>query len=287
MENISPIDRKRSHSREIEIHPYLYDHHLEGKAIFPAVEALIVMASAVLTNFPEAGINKLEEAAFPRFLTVPTDAKVLAALVDLQDDGGSITAALFTELKSKDGNIRRNLEHARVKFSAIAGTEAESHSFYDLKKLKNGCINVPAHSIYRDLVPFGKAYQNVIGDLSVSASGALAYVSGGSADADADPLGSPFPLDAVMHAACVWGQRFTGIVSFPVGFARRIIYRKTKKHDVYLSRILPVDTGGKPLLFDAWIYDLNGVLYEVVSGIRMQDVSRGERKPPAWISDGI
>jgi len=27
-------------------------------------------------------------------------------------------------------------------------------------------------------------------------------------------LGSPFPLDAAMHAACVWGQRFGGIVPF-------------------------------------------------------------------------
>ena len=79
------------------------------------------------------------------------------------------------------------------------------------------------------------AYQNIVGDLSVSPEGALAYISGGDNEADENLLGSPFPLDAAMHAACVWGQRFAGIVSFPVGFEKRIIYQKTKKGDDYLG----------------------------------------------------
>ena len=272
---------------EIEIYPYLYDHHLEGRAFFPAVEALITLACAVKSNFPKACINNLEEAAFPRFLVIPKDTKVLNVSVDLETgDDSAITASLLTAVKSKAGNIRRSVEHARVKFSTTSGREAPPPSFSDRGKMKDGCINVPAVAIYRELVPFGRAYQNIEGDLSVSEGGALAYLSGGSAEANDDLLGSPFPLDAALHAACVWGQRFTGIVPFPVGFARRIIYRQTKKKATYMGRIVPVDVGRKTLIFDAWIYDLNGVIYEAISGIQMQDVSRGSRKPPEWIKEG-
>jgi hypothetical protein len=286
MEEFSRMNGKKRLPWKIDLHPYLYDHHVEGKAIFPAVEALITLACAVKTNFPQAGIDSLEQAAFQRFLTLPEDARELAVTVELQVGEGSITAALLTESKTNKANIRRSFEHARVKFSTICGTENEPPSFYDSKKLKGEGINVPAVAIYRELVPFGKAYQNIEGDLSVSADGALAYLSGGNAEAGFDLLGSPFPLDAVMHAACVWGQRFTDSVPFPVGFARRIIYRKTEKRATYLGRIVPVDVNSRTLIFDAWIYDLNGIIYEHVSGIQMQDVSRGRKKPPAWIQEG-
>ncbi|MCK7514471.1 MAG: hypothetical protein MZV70_67625 [Desulfobacterales bacterium] len=39
-------------------------------------------------------------------------------------------------------------------------------------------------------------------------SGASATVSGGNFPEAEGPLGSPFPLDAAMHAACAWGQRY-------------------------------------------------------------------------------
>jgi hypothetical protein len=134
---------------------------------------------------------------------------------------------------------------------------------------------VPSTAIYRELVPFGTAYQNIVGDLSVSPEGALAYISGGGNEANEDLLGSPFPLDAAMHAACFWGQRFTNIVSFPVGFEKRIIYKKTKKGGVYLGRIVPVNVRQNSLIFDVWIYDSEGTICESVSGIQMRDVSQG------------
>jgi hypothetical protein len=152
-----------------------------------------------------------------------------------------------------------------------------------VKKLEGNCISVPSTTIYRDLVPFGTAYQNIVGDLSVSPEGALAYLSGGGNEADEDLLGSPFPLDAAMHAACVWGQRFGGIVPFPTGFEKRVIYQKTKKGGAYLGRIVPVKVNHESLIFDAWIYDLDGIMFESISGIQMRDVSQGRLLPPDWI----
>jgi hypothetical protein len=144
-------------------------------------------------------------------------------------------------------------------------------------------MRVPAATLYRELVPFGTAYQNIVGDLAISPEGALAHLSGGNDEADEDLLGSPFPLDAAMQAACVWGQRFSGIVPFPTGFEKRLIHQKTRKGRSYLGRVVPVSVDQESLMFDAWIYDLKGVIYETIGGIKMRDVTQGRVRPPQWI----
>ena len=260
------------------------DHHFEGKVILPAVEALITLANVVKLNFPQTNINCLLNARFDRFLLITPEKQRLEILVDIEDAGdGNITAVLLTSIKSKKSAISRVLEHASVEFATADSTPCPLPPFRIIRKLKGDCINIPADAIYHELVPFGTAYQNIVGDLSVSHSGALAYLSGGNYEADENLLGSPFPLDAAMHAACVWGQRFTGIVPFPVGFQKRSIYQKTKKGGSYLGRIVPVDISHEPLIFDTWIYDLNGVIYETISGIKMRDVTQGRLQPPQWI----
>jgi hypothetical protein len=186
-------------------------------------------------------------------------------------------------VKSPTGRISRIVEHARVEFAGIAGKQKPAHPFGDLEKLEGECIKIPAAAIYSVLVPFGRAYQNITGELSVSRAGALGNISGGDAPSDDDLLGSPFPFDAAMHMACAWAQRFTDVVPFPIGFAKRIIYSKTKKGVGYLGRIVPASFTPKTLVFDAWIFDPEGAVCEVIVGIKMVDVSQGRVKPPAWI----
>jgi hypothetical protein len=284
MENVSRLNTPIRHSWTINIYPYLYDHHLEGKTVFPAAETVIELSRAVKINFPQAAINNLTDAKFARFLSIPADAKVLTAFVGIEKgDEPGITASLLSSVKSKTGNISRTVEHARVKFAGIAGNQLLVHPFRIWEKLEGKCINVPAAAIYRELVPFGKAYQNISGDLSVSRAGAQAFLSGGDTEADDQYLGSPFPFDAALHMACVWAQRFTDVVAFPIGFAKRTIYQKTKKRATYLGRIVPVVINTQPFVFNAWIFDMQGSVCEEIQGIQMQDVSRGRMKPPAWI----
>ena len=260
------------------------DHHFEGKVILPAVEALIVLANVVNLNFPQANVNCLFKAHFPRFLFIAPETRRLAVFVDIENVGDdNITAVLLTSIKSKKSAINRALEHARVEFATNDSAPCPASPFRVVEKLNGKCISVPAATIYRELVPFDMAYQNIVGDLSVSPEGALAYLSGGNYEADENLLGSPFPLDAAMHAACVWGQRFTDVVPFPVGFEKRVIYQKTKKGGSYLGRVVPVNVNQESLIFDAWIYDLNGVIYEIISGIKMRDVTQGRLHPPDWI----
>ncbi|HPK53965.1 MAG TPA: polyketide synthase dehydratase domain-containing protein [Smithellaceae bacterium] len=285
MENISRLASFRRYPWVIKIYPYLYDHSLDGKAVFPAAEALITLARAVKTYFPQADIVRMTEAAFPRFLPIPVRAEALEAFVDLAaGNAGEIEAALLTKTGLPEGNIVRTVVHARVKFSRNNGRQLPECSLFHADKPEGECIDVPAAAVYRELVPFGAAFRNISGVLSVSRAGALARLSGGAAEADEELLGSPFPFDAVMHAACVWAQRFTGIVPFPVGFAQRIVYKRTKKQMVYLGRIVPVAAHGA-LNFSAVISDSQGGICEAIQGIQMQDVSRGRKKPPDWIRE--
>jgi hypothetical protein len=288
MDIVPQINKKSRHPSAIEVSPYLRDHHFEGKVILPAVETLIALAHVVELNFPQIRLNCLLKAIFPRFLFIAPETQRLAVFVDLENvQNDHVIAVLLTSIKSKQSGIGRALEHARVKFAADDSAPHPAVPFRVSEKLEGECIRIPAATIYRELVPFGTAYQNIIGDLAVSPEGALAYLSGGNYEADENSLGSPFPLDAAMHAACVWGQRFSDIVPFPTGFEKRLIYQKTKKGDHYLGRIAPVRIDRESLLFDAWIYDLNGVIYEAISGIKMRDVTQGRLHPPQWIKASL
>jgi hypothetical protein len=100
-----------------------------------------------------------------------------------------------------------------------------------------------------------------------------------------ESLGSPFPLDAAYHCACVWGQRYARMVAFPVGFEKRTIRKHTLPGESYFCRILPVETHSDLLVFDLWIVDENGVLFESSRGVYMKDVSAGRMKPPQWIAE--
>jgi len=194
---------------------------------------------------------------------------------------------LLTKNRLKKSSMTRLKEHVTLHFSGrpLAGPAPE---FKTATSLKGKRFKIPAQMLYRDLVPFGPAYQNILHDLVVTEKGAIAHLQSSSAPALLQPLGSPFVLDAAFHAACAWGQRFSSIVGFPVGFEERIIYRPTQPGGNYISRITPVRQASDPvvLIFDIWIYSEEGHLCEAVHSVQMQDVSGGRLKPPRWVQQG-
>lgn len=285
MESFSGLSRQEKYFIDIEIRPYLRDHRIEGKTILPAVESLIVLARAVKANYPQKQVNCQHKAVFQRFLPITPDVTRLPVVVKIEHSGDKvINASLWSLLKSKTGNISREIEHAQVSFVNADQTPLSASAVpYDFNNIGSNCISVSPASVYQDLIPFGTAYQNIVSDLSVSPEGAWACLSGGDNGTDENALGSPFPFDAVMHAACVWEQRFAGILSFPVGFEKRTIFQKTKKGETYQGYVVPVNISGKGLVFDAWIYK-NDMICESIIGIKMADVTRGRMHPPTWIN---
>jgi hypothetical protein len=291
MEIISGVKKKERYPLEIKAYPYLQDHYFEGQAILPAVEALIIMATVAALNFPQINVCLQKQARFPRFLSIDPQEQIKKVFADIEPAAdGALSVTISTMAKAKTGIISRTMEHAYVEFAASPAQDYPVLPLSDWKHLGGKRFNVPAAAIYRELVPFGKAYQNIVGELSLSPEGAIAHLYGGAgevSEVSEDLIGSPFPLDAALHAACSWGQRYTGIVAFPVGFEKRIIYRKTKKERKYIGRIIPVNISREPLIFNALIYDLDGIIYESVSGIQMRDVTQGRLRPPDWIKAGL
>ena len=268
---------------EIEIRPYLWDHRFEGRPVFPAVEALQILAASVKAHMPEVDVNFMSDASFPRFLHIKPDENRIEAFNEIvKHEDGKVSSCLITIMSSKSGNITRAKEHVIVKYG-IRERAVKGLPFDQARSMDCVCFVIPSQRLYSELVPFGSAYHNVLDVIYLSEQGAAMKAAGADHGAPVFPLGSPFPFDAALHGACAWGQRFSGIVAFPVGFKERVIYKPTAAGETYFCRIIPVRTNSDILLFDIWIYELNGTLCEAVSGVQMRDVSNGRMKPPEWV----
>jgi len=230
-------------------------------------------------------VRCINEAAFDRFLELPPTGGRIEAWCEMEDlADGCLRAALLTKIPSKSGAITRTKVHAKLVF--YPPVELSRMPDLDLASALDGvCFSVDPGRIYEELVPFGPGFQTICEPLRLTEEGALAVVRAPEgADVQTDlHLGSPFILDGAFHAACVWSQRFAGVVAFPVGIEQRIIAVPTRHGDTYISRIFPVETDSALLTFDIWIVDTEGRLFEKLKGVRMRDVSGGKVRPPDWI----
>jgi len=274
----------------IQVHPYLLDHRFEGKSVLPAVETMQLLANTVKGFRPVTDITGITDAHFNKFLYIEAGITQVSAFCDMTIfENGDIGAALVTKRRSPKSTITRAKEHGGLRFPGRAPVMPKP--LLDPGAALNGvCFEIPAENIYRDLVPFGKAYHNIHGQLRISGDGAVASTHAYSVNDAAiyiGDMGSPFPLDAAFHAACVWGQRYAQVVAFPIGIEKRLIFKPTQPGTTYLSRIIPVRKKPDLLTFDIWIYDKDGHLYEGACGVHMRDVSAGRLKPPQWIRDNI
>ena len=270
----------------LDIGPHHQDHRFGTQAVLPAVDTLQILAAAVRSHLPGTLVTGMRDARFERFLTIAADATAIDAVVDLsRDPAGRVTAALGTRVTAKASGITRTRTHGQVCFCQESAPMVPPPDV--MGALEGACLAVDAEAVYRDLVPFGPAYRNIAGPLLLSADGALVQLAapdlpiGGGRS-----LGSPFPLDAAFHAACVWGQRFSGVVTFPVAIARRCVFSPTAPGNRYLGRVFPVSMTGEGLVFDIWICDGEGRPCEAALGVDMRDVSGGRWLPPAWIREG-
>lgn len=291
MEDLPPVIKKERLPVEITIRPYMLDHRFDGRAVLPAVEAIQLLADSSRKHLPEIDLSYIANAAFSKFLYLEqiTDQTVTEIFNEIDiGDNGCITARLLTRNRLKKSTMTRLKEHVTLQ---IPGSPADLPRlpFSVASVLERDCFEVPSDKLYRDLVPFGPAYQNIQGTVILAEDGAVATVSSSSTAVSLEPLGSPFPLDAAFHTACAWGQRFAPIVGFPVGFDQRIIFKPTLSDRNYICRVFPLRRDAEPvvLFFDIWVYDQDGNPCETVRGLQMRDVSGGRFKPPQWVKAGL
>ena len=286
MEHLPKITDKVRLPLKIQILPYLMDHQFEGKAVLPAVEALQLLAASTSDYLPDIRIDAILDARFDRFLYIAPGTLFIDAFNEVEiHENGDVISRLITKTRSKTGSITRVKEHVSIRFPKNP-QEPAPPLLDEISALEGLGFDIPSDKLYGELVPFGPAYHNVKETLTVSARGAIASVYAPDNGAPSTPLGSPFPLDAALHAACAWGQRYRGIVGFPAGFGIRHIFQQTRPGATYIARIIPKRGGSKALVFDIWICDHNGVFYETALNVLMGDVSGGRMKPPQWVREG-
>jgi hypothetical protein len=265
------------------IEPWLFDHRFEGAAVLPAVEMLQHMARAVQSYFPGAQVTSMQQASFDRFLRIEPACTVIQACCNLvMEEKGSIRATLTTVAQLKSTAATRVQQHATVSFSATAPpvTEPPAGALY---AFHIPGFEISARRLYGELVPFGPAFQSVQERVTLTESAAVARVYAMDHLGAAGPLGSPFPLDGSLHAACAWAQRYCGIVAFPVGFDERVIVQPIAPGETVSCTAIPVSVHEGVIRFDIWLCDQGGSLREMVKGVAMKDVSAGRMMPPAWV----
>jgi hypothetical protein len=269
----------------IDVPPHWSDHHFQGRAVLPAVEAMQLLTHWAQQHRTGVTVGCIHEAAFERFLELPPTGGRIQAWCEIEDltDGG-LTVALSTKSLSKSGGMTRTKVHARLGF--CNSTATSSLPGLDLISALDGvCLSVDPEKIYKELVPFVATFRTIRQPLLLTAEGALAVIQAPELTDTQTPLhlGSPFVLDGAFHAACAWSQRFAGIVAFPVGIEQRLLAARTQPGETYVSRIFPVQTDSAQLTFDIWIVDMQGRLFEKLQGVRMRDLSGGKLQPPGWI----
>jgi len=266
----------------IPVRPWHRDHRFGGRVIFAAVEAMCLLAATVQAADPTVDVRIMEQGRFTRFLEIPSETTGIDALVELEQvQNGGVCARLLT--KKQLQTMTRMNTHCEVYF----GGATRQRCLETASPTTTPLMTVNAQQVYQDLVPFGPAYRTLQDQLFLAADSAWGTVRTPELpQSSSESIGSPFPLDGAMHAACVHGQRLMDFVPFPVGFAARTITVPTRPGERYRIRIQLHAQARDELVYDLWIIDQAGQLRETVTELRMRDVSGGLIKPPAWIRKG-
>jgi len=279
MESLPKIKETVRLPLTIKVPPYLMDHQFQGKAVLPAVEAMEILAESTLTHLPGTAVNCIRKARFDKFLVIEDGQQQIDAFNDLEVfDNGTAVSRLITRTRSEKAMITRTKEHAVLGFQDFPKIPDP----LPLKIPDPPEYHISVETIYKNLVPFGPSYHNLKDGVNLSEKGAETTVYAPPLRGLPIPLGSPFPLDAAFHAACVWGQRYAGLVGFPVGFGVRLLFVPTRSGSTYTATVLPKKIHPDRFLADIWITGTDGTLQEAVLDVVMRDVSGGRIKPPSF-----
>ena len=262
----------------IPLKPWFQDHCFGGRVVLPAVETMLLLADKISTQHPEVDIRCMENVRFAKFLEIPPATKSLECLVEHQTESdGRVQVKLLSRIQFKA--MSRVKEHGAIVFSPANANSLPTPTLH-FEQPKSSVTEVNVEYLYRELVPFGPNYQTLQEILYLSDCKAWGRVK--APDLPIDPvqevIGSPFPLDGALHAACVLGQQSVDFVPFPVGFARRLIIRPTQPGCCYHIRVIQRFQTDDELGFDLDIFDNDGQVYETITGVRMRDVSGALRK---------
>jgi hypothetical protein len=258
--------------------PDIADHAIAGRATVPAVWLLELLVRTVAEHegwpAPLPLPFAMSEVAFPRFLPAQ-DIPRCDFAVRLEPSANGLRASLVSSIALPNG-IKRTREHAQMTFGTAVPLSASPPSPV--------CdYTVTAERIYRELVTFGPRYCNLRELVHLGREGGTGIARSPAPPREAPSLaGCPYLVDAAMHLACVWGQRYAGYIAYPTGFAARVLVRPTpwgeRRCTVAARAVEP-----RRLLCDLWLCDDSGAVCDIILGLAMAPLASGA-PPPSWIS---
>lgn len=265
----------------IVVQPWFKDHAVAGKIVLPAVESMLLLASQGRSLHPEIDVRVMEDVGFGKLFEIPANVAAVSAQVACAPSAGDrIRIKLVSHMQL--GSMARIKEHAEIFFPRTR-MDKQLPIGSTVPPLTGKITEITAQHLYQELVPFGRCYQTLQDTLYLSENQAWGHLQAALLPFTyplQDVLGSPFPLDGAMHAACVLGQQFVDFAPFPVGFARRVIFRPTQPGKPYLTGVTMTSQNQEQLTFDLTIFDKDGLLYEAVTGLRMRDVGKAIKNRP-------
>ena len=260
--------------------PEWADHTIQGKATVPAVlllDLLVRHTAEPADQDPKPSPLVMRDAVFPRFLPADEVERCAFEISSEERPGGTATVATRATLTSRialAGGISRTRTHAAVTFGGQSATLPAPQVAGDFE--------LSADRVYAELIPFGPRYRNLRGAIQLGHSGGTAWV-GSPHPAFSEPsrAGCPYLFDSAMHLACLWGQRYAGVVAYPTGFSARVI-ASPLAHGQRRCVVAPRSVEPMKLTFDLWLADEDHRVCDAIVGLAMAPLVRGS-KPPAWI----
>ena len=218
MGHLPPIDGAVHHRLTDPIPPALFDHRFGGTAVLPAAEAIQLLARTVAAHGPDFSVDDIREVRLLKFLAISPEAPRLDAIARIEPlSDGRVRADLITRTTARASGIVRVKEHVSLIFGPTPPPEDRTlPSPSGLGVPRPDGLTLSGQAIYETLVPFGPAF-HTIRTLRLDSGGAVAELIAPNLETFPGPLGSPFVVDGAFHSACVWGQRYAGVVAFSRG----------------------------------------------------------------------
>ncbi len=254
----------------------LDDHSISGKVIVPAVEILDFLLRAIDQRGIQLGAPlTMRDVSFPRFL--PADEIARCRFEVALEETASGVRTIFSSKIALANGIERQRVHAVVTFGGTVAPPpeppAESESDY----------RVAAERVYAELVRFGSRFRNLRGTVRLAQGAAWAEVESPTPPhQNPSRAGCPYLLDSAMHLACVWGQRYAGMVAYPTGFIARTIFWPVA-HGRRHCTVVPRAREPRRLTFDLWLTDDANHVCDAIAGLQMSPIAKSA-PPPAWIA---
>lgn len=258
--------------------PWYRDHFFGDRTILPAVETMHLLSVAARKHVPQLDVTIISDARFQRFVEIPPDAASMQLFVEISELNNDLQVSLLTRQQRKA--MSRMVTHSVMLFNKGQENDQPLTAPAEMEPI---CKTVSGEQIYAELVPFGPAYRTLHGILELGETTAQGTLIAADYPFSCRELGSPFPLDGAMHAACVHGQQVVDFVPFPVYFLRRHVRKPTAPACSYRTSAQLIHQTMDELVYNLWIYDSDGEVYEEITALRMRDVTGGNIKPPSWI----